>query len=603
MRRNRHNARFGALAFTMALVMASCSTSKNARNTAPADEMSDEDILDEEVTPTDVDQKPTSDDLLSLPTPSESPAIELDGENSDWEDKALRAFDKKTSVQSGKRFWKSKKDASLKLGARADEGWVYFWLEAADDKVIEEDDENGDPVDGIVLWLRDPNLESLLTQLPAGVELEEEVTSEIALLFTPDGQVRRFDGAADDVQHDAIQSAPFVKKGGWGVEVAIRLEALPFAFNLPMSDVAFRVDMLDGDDPKRLGIQTTFTMLPTAANEPAKFARLSTPGLLPHHEARGALDRPEGFGYWSQDGAQWTYNSLEVQPRYWKYVKDPTEFAEIIKENKVFSRICNKATYDQRLTAVMSSRSDKHRVGLFVCASREVEGECKSGAKARIFWVHLRDDREEGWTLENAMEMTEKGPLTQCISSAPANEAYLDGLSMIPLDVIDTNLWVIGWRKTLEQDDYTAKLHGAWLFNAKQQHLFNDIITYKSVADGNEREFATTSPFFIEVDKVQGYDLCEVEHLREQHCQAHNQRCETYGAGESKQVFMRMWVPKAKGFEPYMLATHPMCKGDLTFNERKGYLLVHTGSKLGLIPSAKNNEGTDEPDIEDADDW
>jgi hypothetical protein len=38
-----------------------------------------------------------------------------------------------------------------------------------------------------------------------------------------------------------------------------------------------------------------------------------------------------------------------------------------------------------------------------------------------------------------------------------------------------------------------------------------------------------------------------------------------------------------------MLSKHPRCKHDFDFSSREGFLLLHTGTRVGLLPSVAND--------------
>lgn len=576
-----------------------CSGSKEAqkkdqkKDQAEGSEEDDADFLDDPVDVKRADRrKPAQSGEVFIPTAPAEPALPIDGEASGWDLKKARSFGGKEHVEDGARFWSGDSDASLRVAVESDEGFLYFWLEVKDDTIIEERDDRGEVVDGVVLWLRDPKLERLAERLPPGVEASEDLVTDFALVFTPDGLVKRHDGFGDEFEALAVQSVPFKSSGGWGVEVAIALEALPHLYSLPLTEVAFRVEQLDGDEPKRPGVQTLVSMLPRASKGAPRYAKLGTGGVLPHRDAQGGVATYEPLGYWTREAQAWSYTSLEVVPRYWRYLEaeDAEGFEEALRSSKTLRELCNTSRNDMRLFSPMQSRSGKHRVGLMLCAAREVRGRCKGDARSKLYWVHMTP-AGDGWELEEHADVYD-GELKQCEREALEGEPLYENFSMMPLDFISTDIWAVGWTRSLSERGYREEIEGSWLFDARRGGSRSAaLVSRKVIADGDTRTLSTTRSYFVAVDDVSGYDLCEVEDLEEQDCRGFDSRCETRRHGKTRLTHIKLWVPDAGVFEPYMLSKHPGCKAtNFRFAEREGYMLLHTGGRVGLLPSVANSQ-------------
>ena len=533
--------------------------------------------------------KPKKTGVVMIPTAPTDLSIEFDGQPSGWNlAKEARTFDSGKNVEDGGRMRSGASDASMRVAMKSDAGHLYFWLEAFDDVVIEEDDRGGLPVDGLVLWLRDPGLERVANSLPEGAGTRDEIVTDLALLFTPDGRVRRYD-SSKPFNQQAVRSIPFKNDKSWGVEVVLKAEVFPHIHSFPMEQVAFRVELLDGDDKKRLGVQTRMSMVPDKKDGSPRFALADVAGVLPHGEATGDVSLPDPIGFWTRDEEDgWDFTSIEHVPRLWRYLQPDDAFRKTVLEDPELDKYCNLARFDRHLEDLLESRSKRHRIGLLACAAREVKGACKGG-KTRLFWVHYTPDGD-GWGFDEAVDVL-GADLPQCYKTANRGKALHSNFSLLPLEFYGSELWMVGFKRGLSERDYTEEAHGAWIMHSKRKKkgaLLREVITYRIAADGRERLHTRSASHFVKVDDRKGLDMCEIERIDEQTCSSHNRGCRDYERGGGTEVHLHTWDPDKEKFERYMLSKHPRCKHDFDFAKREGFLLLHTGTRVGLLPSVAN---------------
>ncbi|MEC9440408.1 MAG: hypothetical protein VYE40_04800 [Myxococcota bacterium] len=534
--------------------------------------------------------KPKKMGVVMIPSAPSEVGIELDGKPTGWDlDREARVFDDGKNVEDGGRMRSGASDASMRVAMKADEGYLYFWLESFDDVIIEDDDRGGLPVDGLVLWLRDPGLERVANSLPEGTGTRGEIVTDLALLFTPDGRVRRYD-STKPFEKSAVRWVPFKTDKGWGVELAIAAEVFPHVHSFPIEQIAFRVELLDGDDTKRPGVQTRMSMLPDQRDGSPRFAIADTGGILPHGDAVGDVSLPDPIGFWTRGKEkQWNFTSIEHVPRLWRYLQQDDAFREQISKDPELDRVCNLANFDRHLVDVLESRSKRHRVGLMVCAAREVKGSCKGGAKTRLYWLHYVPDGT-GWFFDEATDVL-GADLPQCYREANKGKPLHTNFSLLPLEFYGSDIWLVGFKRALEERDYTEETLGAWIMNStrKKGGLLREVVISRTAAEGRERLQTKTSSYFVQVDGNKGLDMCELERADPQTCASHNQGCRNYERGGGTEVHLHTWQPDKQKFDRYMLSKHPRCKHDFDFSRREGFLLLHTGTRVGLLPSVAND--------------
>jgi hypothetical protein len=533
---------------------------------------------------------PATEAAAKLPDAPSRPTMPMEADPKSWPglEKQARVFKDKASIEDGAGFWQGAQDTSLRLALRADAGFMYFWLEVKDDVLLDADGPDGAPSDGVVVWLRDPRLESMLRNLPEGVEIDRGVNPDVALLVTPKGRVLRWDDRGASYPEDSVFTEQVQTKDGYIVVLAVRPDVFPYLLNIPMSEVAFRVEVLDGDDAERPGYQTKLSMLPVREDDSPRYAIYNAGNMLPKMAMKGQPARVDGLGFWRRGEGGWEHTSYEVVPQHWFFMNDTAAFEASLRKADAFKKFCPASRYDIHLMDSYSSRSGKHRVGLMMCGARKVKDKCPKEAKSRVFWVHMKPN-DASWVVEEHLDVFGK-ELAQCYE-APASEEepYMARLSMLPLDFINTSTWAVGWQRTLETDELIELLDGVSILNLKAEPpLVGDTQVYRAVSEGTERVQSRFQVYFTEVDEEEGLDICEIERLEEQTCARLGAGCKTEAHRDTLLSHSKMWSPDKQLFEPYMLSKHPNCKADFSFKKTASYLLLQLNGRLGLIASPAN---------------
>lgn len=530
---------------------------------------------------------PQDGDKAMMPQAAKAPAMPIDGKFDGWDASSLKTFTNKDLVELGAPFWDGADDLSMRVGVKSDADFVYFWLEVKDDKVIEQDDERGQPVDAIVLWLREPKLEAMFANMPEGVSVDRDVVTDLAIAFSPTGRAQLLGDKSAQLTSGVVWSEGFRTATGYGVEVAVRAEVFPFVATLPMPELAFRVEALDGDEPKRLGVQSRMSMLPRKDSEAPRYALLSLGGLLPSWPVEGVPGRADGLGLWRRHKDKtWRYTPYEVLPRHWVYMNDMAPFEKQLGQQDLFKTVCNKARFDSTLLEAYRSISDKHRVGLLRCAQRPVNNKCPDQSQTRLFWVHM-SRKDDMWELKTELEVFTE-PMNQCADSAANGELFRDKFTIYPLDFASSYIWAVGWQEEQRASGYYAQASKIAILNVgrKVKPLVGELTPYSLTAEDNTRTLSEVKVYLTELDDVKGYDICEIEKLQEQTCRSLNSQCQTREHGQSKLTHVKTWSPTMNSFEPYLYSKHPLCTHDFTLDKQPGYMLVHLGSRIGMLPSA-----------------
>lgn len=533
--------------------------------------------------------KAQDDASYMLPQAGQKPGMPIDGKFEGWDAKSLKTFTDKSLVELGPQFWSGPDDLSMRVGLKSDDSFVYLWLEVKDDVVIEQDDERGNPVDAVVVWLRDPKLESMFSSLPDGVSVDRDIVTEIALAFSPSGRVRLLESQGQELPDGVVWSESFKTPTGYGVEVALRAEVFPFVASMPLAQMAFRVEALDGDEPKRLGVQSRMSMLPRKGAEAPRFALTDLGGMLPSWPVDGVPGRADGLGLWRRkaDKKSWAYTSYEVLPKHWVYMDELSGLEQQLKKQDIFQKVCNKARFDASMLEAYRSISDKHRAGLFLCSARKLNGRCPDQAQSRLFWVHMAR-KDDLWELKQSVEVFSE-PMSQCADAPVDGELFRRSFATFPLDFAGSMIWAIGWKEEQRASGYYAQADKVAILNLarKEQQLVGEVSPQQITAEEDTRSLSEVKIYFVELDDEPGFDICEIERVQEQTCRSLNAQCQTRANGTSTLTHVKTWSPAKGAFEPYLLSKHPLCTHDFSLDKQAGYMLMHLGNRIGLLPSAK----------------
>lgn len=529
---------------------------------------------------------PTEDDAFFIPAADTTMAFTIDGDFQDWSEHKQKSFDSKSNIVEGRKHWKGKRDTSLDLRAYADTNYIYFQFDISDDKVL------SDGQDSLVINMRDPKLAEMMETLPEGVNILDDLVRDIKIKLRPDGTASLLH-ASTELPQDSVTFATSTSSSGWGGEVAISVEALPFVASLPMEDIAFRIEVLDGDSSREDDYQTRLEILPSPQDSPPRFILLSLDafgGILPHMDTRGASARPDGVGYWRRDDAQWTYTSLERITTTWRYLQDTATFTKDLDTPLT----CPSKDQTPSILEAYTTKSTRHRVGLILCATQaDSDGTCSEDAQTQLLWVHLHRKRDEQlYSKRSELEVFDK-PLSQCRRSAPKDKKLVKNFSMLPLDFVNANVWAVSWKEQLLSpgESYGYLRHATRLLNAKQGSFMGPAQTLlERTDDGDTRTETINMNYFIHIDRDDHYDICEIGRIKEQSCEDFQQGCKTNPHGEGIRRYFQLWVDDNNAFEKQLIRNHKNCPSEISLSNTPGYLLFHTGSRVGLLPSILNKD-------------
>ena len=529
-----------------------------------------------------------------LPETPSKPSREIDGNDKDWETGKFRRFETKEAVEKGQSFWKGSKDSSFRVGVDADEGFLYFLIQVKDDEVVEAP-MSEDPTDGVIIWLRDPGLDAIGKALPKSVGLDEYVDAETAILIHPSGRVEMWND--DQLDFNTIMLHEVDKRSnGYVVEVAFKLEAFEEISSLPLSEVAFRIELLDGDEKDRPGWQTLLSTLPDTGTDSPRFATYTAGGLLPHASVGSPPPRANAIGRWRVENGTWNFASFEVVPKYWASLDDMSAFEQALQKADTFKDVCGVSRNDVHLVEAYESRGGGFRAGLVLCGQRAPKKGCPDGARSNIFLVNLSPDDEGGWRLDKASSVFDE-KLEQCTYDDVPGKPFYSHLSLYPLDVLSPSVWIVGWTRTTNEPGLDEEAYGMTLLNTEYDvPRLGTTLTRLRRSGPEERSIGTSSVYLTYVDGDKDVDICQIEDLVEQACLGVDRGCRTYDNGKTVLTHIQMWSPKKRRFERYELSKHKGCTSQFDFSDADGYLVLQLKDRIGLLPSPRTNDGSEEGD-------
>lgn len=513
----------------------------------------------------------------------------IDGNPSDWNMSRAREFAQQRFVEVGAEVWKGPQDSSFKVAIDADESYLYFFIEVTDDVVLNEPP--GSPADGIIIWLRDPRLDGLTKTLPSTFVENQQIKTETAIVFSPDGRFARY-GSDDPIVSQSVFAAASRTPRGYALEVALGMSVLPQVAAMPMTEVAFRIEVLDGDNEARPGIDKHLSMLPDGDEDVPRFAIYDLPGWLPHHDIKTPPPRLDALGLWQISTEGWNFRSLEFVVPNWRVLEqlDPVEAS--LSERQGLPEVCRANRNAVQVLEAYQSSTGAHRVALAMCGTPSQSGRCAAGARSQLVWIHMTpehrgDPNEVPWNVQGAIEVFEE-PLSQCITQGLSGEPYFFGFSTFPIPVISPSVWAVGWHK--EEDNRLLKVQESgvvFVDPSSTEKRVGAARTHQRSSAKDERILRENRVYLTPIDDVDGLDLCEIERIEEQSCQDFDRGCVPRERGRETLTFIRTWNPGKKVFEPYLLSRHQRCTGRTTFRDIEGYKLLHVNQRLGLLPSPR----------------
>lgn len=522
---------------------------------------------------------------LALPPPPEKMAKTIDGDASDWDMSKARGFGSKRNVEKGEEFWDGARDASYDVAVQHDTGYVYFMVEVTDDTVVDAAS-NDVMSDGVILWLRDPELQEVVEALPRSVRTRVGVRPEIAILFTPDGQFWRYDEQGGRLNRAGLDAQAKKTEDGYRVEIAVKAGVLEYAAAFPMDEIAFRVEVMDGDDAERRGRQSLVSMLPNTGADAPRYALLGLEGLVPHEQVVGKPPRPNSLGRWRLENQRWSYDSFETVPRNWRVYSDLMFVEELVDDAAAVESFCPPATTQKRVVEAYQSRGNSHLAALVYCATEAPRGKCSDDGQGQVMWVHFNKANGPNWQHQSTRSVTPE-PLPQCFDTGRGKGMY-SGFSMVPLEMLKSSAWAVGWQHTEEGRGYEYVEQGVWfadMDNNGENVNAGSVTTSDIEADSDSRMVSRRRVYLTAIDKDAGADICSVERLEDQSCDGLNRGCVTPKRRTQRKVQIWTWTEDKGTFEKFFLTKHRNCKASFDFASRKAYLLLQREGRLGLVPS------------------
>ncbi len=504
----------------------------------------------------------------------------IDGDGDDWDLSRARTYKTRDDIEFGQEFWTGPTDASFRVALHADENYLYFLVEVIDDNVILSPPQN--PVDAVKIWLRDPQLERLSNQLPESYQAQNPVRYDTFLTITPDGQkyIDRPDGT---VPTNAVTTASRTHANGYSLEIAIPIEAMPQVSAFPLTEIAFRVELLDGDDPARRGPQTALSMLPDTRENAPRFALFSTE-LLPHFPLSETSAPQNVLGWWRQLDNTWHFEPLEAVASYWQPLEELPAARTLISTTTMLPKPCQEARNDITLLDAYQSSTGKHRVALLLCGPTPETGQCPQKSESQLVWTHLVPEGD-GWLVRKAVPVFEN-PLSQCGLQPASKQPFTRQFSMTPLAAISPSLWAVGWHKSEHNLHEHIDSTGITLIDAQASTgRVGELHPQRTSAKQQGRTLRKSQVFFTELDDKPGLDVCEIEMSEDQECTDFNTECITPDHSKNTICLIKTWNDPARKFEPYLFSKHPRCTPSTRFEQVEGFMLLYINQRFALLPA------------------
>ncbi len=516
---------------------------------------------------------------IMIPVASATMSRTIDGNDDDWDLSRARTYKTKDDIEFGQEFWAGPNDASFRVALHADENYLYFLVDVIDDNVIVASPQK--PIDAVRIWLRDPHLERLSNQLPESYQAQYPMRYDTALTITPDGA--NYIDTLGTVPANIVKTAARRNSNGYSLEIAIAIEAMPQVSSFPLLEIAFRVELLDGDDPARSGPQTAISMLPDAGQNTPRFALFNTE-LLPHFPISETSISQNTLGSWRQSDNTWQFEQLEATTSYWNLLEDLPPARTLVSTSEMLPQLCREARNDIVVLEAYQSSNGKNRVALLLCGPTPETGRCPQKSASQVVWTHLVPEGD-GWAVRRAVPVFED-PLTQCGLQPATNQPFTRQFSMTPLAAISPSLWAVGWQKSDHLTHEHIDSTGITLIDAQSTTgRVGELHPQRTSAKQQGRTIRKSQVFFTELDDKPGLDLCEIEMSEDQECSDFNTECQTPDHSKSTLCLIKTWNEPDRKFEPYLFTKHPRCTPTTRFEQINGFMLLYINQRFALLPA------------------
>jgi hypothetical protein len=551
------------------------------------------DILDRHSSPTTRARavRARSDDGVEymMPTAGEELGKTIDGTPSDWDLSRARSFAHERFVEVGAEVWKGPSDASFRVAIDADDSYVYFFIEVTDDVALNQPPQS--PADAVIIWLRDPQLDRLGRILPETLRTNQLIKTETAIIFSPDGRFARY-GSDDPIVSQSVFAAGTRTPTGYALEIAFGMSALPQVAEMPMQEIAFRVEVLDGDNPSRPGVEKHLSMLPQTDEDTARYALFDLPGWLPHHAIKNPPPRVDALGAWVIGPDGWDFRNIEFVVPNWRVLDHLEPVRATLTDRQGLPELCRALRNEVRLLEAYQATSGNHRVILAMCGTPPDGNRCPQAARSQLMWIHMTPEGrgnpdELNWQVQSTIEVFEE-PLNQCTSQPVEGAAYFHGFSTNPLPMVNPSVWAVGWNSRQQTPLYRLEESGVIFVDPQSSSKrVGAVRTHQRSSAKDERTLRNSRVFLTALDQTDGLDLCEVEHIEEQSCEDVDRGCVTRERRRETLTHIRTWNPSKRIFEPYLLTRHPQCTGRTTYGDVDGFKLLHVNDRIGLLPGGR----------------
>lgn len=524
-------------------------------------------------------------ELYMVPEADAQPARTIDAQPDGWDLSALRTFDERRNLVEGTTRWRGPDDASFRATIDADEGFVYVWIEVRDDTIV--DSHPQDLLDGVVISLRDPQLDTLLSSLPESMRRALDMRADAAIAINAFGQLANYRSSTPLPEGAALASTR-PTQGGYVIEAALALETLPYITTMPLNEIAFRIDLLDTDDTTATRPDKQLSMLPQTGDDAPRFAIYETGGLLPRVAPTQGPPRFDALGAWRRSEQGWSFQPFEYIPQNWKVIEDLRQVAGQVVDKEPLPEICTGADREMWLVEVYEDRGRNNRVALVLCGSVPTSGGCAESATTQLVWANLRPEDDEMWRITQSFEVFEQD-LNQCPFEPSGDRPLYRDFSLLPLNVVDASLWAVGWQMRHDrprQRDHRAGI--AFVDPRAPSPYIGDVQLRREEATATSRVAASSRVYLANLDQVEGYDICEIEEIDTQSCSGFLEGCDTISRGFERIPHVKNWQPQNHRFERYLLSNHPQCRASTGFDSIDGFKILQVGNRLGLIPTPKS---------------
>ena len=514
----------------------------------------------------------------ALPQPNRAVNARTDG----WDLSRLRWFEGSEFVREGRENWAGKDDASFAVTLDSDSSHLYFWIEVIDDQILSSNPQN--PLDGVVITLRDVGLESLRDSLPLTLQDRVTIHSETAIVITPNGEWARYQSSAP-IPPGAIHvaTAPIADEG-YVVEVALSLEIFPQVHRIPLKEIAFRVELFDTDDPDARAPEKILTMLPRAADASPRFALYTTAGLLPAISPTQGPPRFDAFGLWQQRRDGWNYQTLEHISPQWSVLEDLRAVASEVTDRSALPSICTDPETAMWLVEAYQSRREDHRVALVLCGTDVVSNRCPTNSQTQLIWASIRQQGPDDWVIDRTEEVFPE-PLPQCPFEGRPGEQKFSGFSLLPLDVIGPSLWGVGWHMEHQASREFHRESGVFLVDPRAPSFrTTEISLQRHNATGNRRWLRNNQVYLTHLqDGDPHMGICEIVVVEDQQCSRLNTECETVPRGRETLTHVKTYNEERRRFEDILLRPHPRCRPSVDFSQTGAVEIFLVHDRLGLL--------------------